>query len=152
VNNTNYVVGFFFSGDKSHVALIRKNRPTWQAGKLNGIGGHIEPGETPIAAQVREFFEETGVVVPVEQWQKVALMYRDGGFRCYVFRAFARYQSFHLDATPLKTTTDETIELHPVNNLPTDILSNVGWLIGMCLDLNPGDFESYKITGTIGKL
>ena len=36
---TKYVVGFMFSPDKQFVALIRKNRPEWQAGKLNGIAG-----------------------------------------------------------------------------------------------------------------
>jgi hypothetical protein len=36
-----YVVGFAFDTD-GRVALIRKNRPEWQAGRLNGIGGHVE--------------------------------------------------------------------------------------------------------------
>lgn len=43
------------------VALIRKAKPEWQKGKLNGIGGKIEEGEGPFAAMVREFREETGV-------------------------------------------------------------------------------------------
>ena len=30
-------------------------------GKLSGFGGRVEEGETPGQAQVREFFEETGV-------------------------------------------------------------------------------------------
>ena len=53
-----YVVGFLFQGDK--VALIQKNRPAWQKGKLNGIGGHIEENETPLSTVDREFFEELG--------------------------------------------------------------------------------------------
>ena len=55
-----YVAGFLFSPDRSRVLLIRKNRPAWQAGKLNGLGGKIEPGETPPQAMRREFREEQG--------------------------------------------------------------------------------------------
>jgi 8-oxo-dGTP pyrophosphatase MutT (NUDIX family) len=54
-----YVVGFLFSQDESKVLLVWKNRPAWQNGKLNGIGGKIEAGETPLQAMEREFKEET---------------------------------------------------------------------------------------------
>ncbi|MCA9716548.1 MAG: NUDIX domain-containing protein [Myxococcales bacterium] len=40
--------------------LIRKKRGLG-AGKINGPGGRIEPGETPLAAAVREVEEEVGV-------------------------------------------------------------------------------------------
>jgi 8-oxo-dGTP diphosphatase len=59
----NYVAGLLFSPSGEHVLLIRKNRPEWQRGKLNGIGGHIEDGEAPLAAMIREFKEETGMTV-----------------------------------------------------------------------------------------
>jgi 8-oxo-dGTP pyrophosphatase MutT (NUDIX family) len=29
------------------VLLIEKQKPAWQRGKLNGVGGKIEPGENP---------------------------------------------------------------------------------------------------------
>lgn len=57
-----YVLGFMFNEDESKVLLVHKNRPTWQAGKLNGIGGKIEAGETPLQAMEREFMEETGFI------------------------------------------------------------------------------------------
>ena len=50
-----YVVGFMFSEE------ILKNKPDWQAGRLNGVGGKVEPNEYPDQAMVREFEEETGV-------------------------------------------------------------------------------------------
>ena len=37
---TGYACGFLFSDDRRHVVLIRKRRPAWQAGKLNGVGGN----------------------------------------------------------------------------------------------------------------
>lgn len=63
--NRRYVVGFIFSLDRQSVLLIRKNRPQWQLGKLNGIGGEIEKGETPHAAMTRECAEECGIVIPI---------------------------------------------------------------------------------------
>src|SRR5690349_13991679 len=41
-----YALGFLFDGT-GRVVLIRKRRPAWQAGLLNGVGGKVEPGEAP---------------------------------------------------------------------------------------------------------
>lgn len=56
---TQYVVGFAFDAYGA-VALINKQKPEWMKGRWNGIGGKIEPGETPQAAMQREFKEEAG--------------------------------------------------------------------------------------------
>jgi 8-oxo-dGTP pyrophosphatase MutT (NUDIX family) len=61
-----YVLGFLFSDDLKKVILIRKNRPANQIGLLNGVGGKIEYGESCFSAIVREFQEETGVLI--ENW------------------------------------------------------------------------------------
>lgn len=55
-----YVLGFLFSRDETRVALLRKTRPAWQAGRLNGVGGHAEEGETFDQAMAREAREELG--------------------------------------------------------------------------------------------
>ncbi len=143
---SSYVVGFMFRKGRGNVALIRKNRPEWQAGKLNGIGGHIEADETPTEAMCREFWEETGANSCAEHWEKVCTMYRSGeqGFLCHVFRCFC-----DTDLSELKSMTDEKVEVWPVHSL-YGALSNVGWLLRMCLDVNPGDFANYKVVGVIG--
>lgn len=47
-----------------HVLLVRKLKgPASLRGKWNGIGGKIEPGESPSLCARREFFEETGIAV-----------------------------------------------------------------------------------------
>ena len=51
---------FLIHGDE--VLLIRKKRGHG-AGKINGPGGKIEPGETPRASACRETLEETGIRV-----------------------------------------------------------------------------------------
>jgi 8-oxo-dGTP pyrophosphatase MutT (NUDIX family) len=61
-NEQDYVLGFVKVKDfkvlKPKVLLMIKQRPEYQKGKLNGIGGKIEAGETPIKAMIREFGEE----------------------------------------------------------------------------------------------
>lgn len=55
-----YTVCFLFSSDLSHV-LLQKKAKTDFAGKLNGVGGKIEPKETPMTCARREIQEETGL-------------------------------------------------------------------------------------------
>ncbi len=43
------------------VLLVLKDRPPWQAGMLNLVGGKIEKGETPEEAALRELKEESGL-------------------------------------------------------------------------------------------
>ncbi len=56
------VLVFLTRGDE--VLLLRgaPDKKLW-AGKYNGLGGHIEPGETPHRAAVREVAEEAGLTV-----------------------------------------------------------------------------------------
>lgn len=56
-----YVLCAVLVGDK--ILAIRKNRPAWQAGRLNLPGGKVEPGENPFQAARRELEEETGLCV-----------------------------------------------------------------------------------------
>jgi 8-oxo-dGTP diphosphatase len=43
---TQYVLGFLFDPSQKDVVLIKKLKPEWQKGKLNGVGGKIEEGES----------------------------------------------------------------------------------------------------------
>ena len=48
----------FLQRGEDVLMLHRKNPPN--QGLWNGVGGHIEPGETPLASVLREVWEETG--------------------------------------------------------------------------------------------
>jgi 8-oxo-dGTP pyrophosphatase MutT (NUDIX family) len=66
-----YVVGFAFDEDERYCLLIRKNYPDWQEGKLNGLGGHVEPFEKFSTAMAREFLEEAGIQTAADDWRPV---------------------------------------------------------------------------------
>lgn len=77
-----YVLGFAFSSNWQHVLLVTKARPDWQKGLLNGLGGHVEDGETSLHAMHREFEEESGLGVCC--WTKFAVMESsDFSVTCY---------------------------------------------------------------------
>lgn len=133
----NYVVGFLLTGDGAgtRVMLIRKNRPAWQAGRLNGIGGHIEAGETPGVAMRREFIEETGVVI--DDWRNIVRLTGDG-FRLWVFAARTDAATF----AGARTMTDEVIETVTIGEIPyrTDVIRNLPMLIAIANDRSGVEF------------
>jgi 8-oxo-dGTP pyrophosphatase MutT (NUDIX family) len=63
-----YVLGFAFH--RGNVALIFKTKgPSYVIGTWNGIGGKVEFTDLSIEdAMSREFFEETGMIVPSSHW------------------------------------------------------------------------------------
>ena len=129
-----YACGFLFSPDRTRVLLIRKRRPAWQAGRLNGVGGKIEPGETPADAMRREFREEANLDIP--DWQEVLTLTGpdDAGsgiaWRGHFFRAFG-------DIDAARALTDEQLERHDVHALPRDTIPNLHWMIPLMLDEEP---------------
>lgn len=121
-----YVLGFMFDDTAERVLLIRKNRPSWQAGLLNGIGGHIEPGELPIDAMIREFREETGA--SHDDWRHyLVLEFPKGRIYCYAAQ--------NTDAcNEARTMTDEPLVITQIAQMPHDVLDNIRWMIPMALD------------------
>jgi 8-oxo-dGTP diphosphatase len=127
-----YCCGFVTDECRIRVLLIQKNRPDWQAGKLNGIGGHVEEGETDREAMSREFQEEAGVCVDKHRWNDLAVArifdpINRSPLQRISFFYFASNQVFQA----ARTRTDEEVGryflkdilipiLHkPVPNLPT---------------------------------
>ena len=70
------------------VMLIRKKRGLG-AGKINGPGGKLEPGETALASAIREVQEEIGVTpLQVEDRGVLRFQFVDGySLHCAVFLA-----------------------------------------------------------------
>jgi 8-oxo-dGTP diphosphatase len=137
-NPVRYVVGFLFSEDRQRVVLIEKKRPAWQAGRLNGVGGHVEEGETPMMAMVREFEEEAGLSIP--RWEHFAVLTDAMQARFHVdfFRAFG-------DVRYAYAVTDELIQVEAVNQLPPAVLPNLRWLIPMALSVDADACKLFHI-------
>lgn len=128
-NPTRYVLGFIFDVAGREVALIEKRRPAWQAGRLNGIGGKIEAGETPLQAMQRECREECGLTAFREPFRHFGRM-SGPGFVVELFVARAA------DLHQAHSCTDETVRVVPVSaaSRPGVAMTNVPALIALALE------------------
>lgn len=118
----NYVCGFIFTSDLSKVTLIKKIKPDWQKGKLNGIGGKIESSDKTIsAAMVRECKEETDIDIIENDWTHFFIEQGEG-WCCYFF--------YGVSDTEPKTMESEEVaqyDVTEIKNLP--VIPNLKELI-----------------------
>jgi len=126
-----YIIGFAFNKDRSKLVLIKKNRPDWQAGKLNAVGGHLELYDaSPLDGMVREFHEETGVFIAPKEWKQFGRLGDDINYDIKLFKAFTD------NIYDVKTVTDEEINIFDVTTIPfTECISNIAWLVPMALEV-----------------
>lgn len=151
-----------FSLDLSQVALIRKLRPDWQAGKLNGIGGKVEAGEFALSAMVREFAEETGMHTLSDDWTQIGVLI--GGDNDDPNRYHVSVFAAQGDLSELRDVTDEPIFIArcPLLTSPegwhiqaygdgqewiAPVISNITWLIPLARETlaKVGEFKQYLV-------
>lgn len=135
----NYVCAFAFNPSKDRVVLIQKLKPDWQKGKLNGVGGKVEKGEDVDAAMIREFLEETGVLVDASQMnrfvQYVGLPEKGKQYVVYFYRIDLTEEQFSNFGVPKKNDVGElifSVYLELVKK--AERIPNLDWLIPLCLD------------------
>jgi 8-oxo-dGTP pyrophosphatase MutT (NUDIX family) len=141
-----YVLGFAFSENREQVVLIEKLRPEWQRGFHNGVGGKIESTDkSSVAAMVREFEEETGLITTESDWERFGIMrFQDdvmGGEAAVIL-----FRMFSSAIYNCRTVEQEKIQIFNVfsvenfGNFPglkdANILSNLSTLIPMARDTN----------------
>lgn len=151
-----FTVGFLINREHDLVALVRKKKPAWQYGLLNGIGGKVEEHETPAACMVREFLEEA--VNPhfacqtVINWERFASIQGDyaarcrgeeGVFRVHFYRAFTSYTVLRMN---LRSNTSEPIEVVSIRSVTAkNAIPNLPWLLRMALDIDLDAAEGFEI-------
>jgi 8-oxo-dGTP diphosphatase len=123
-----YVCGFVFSAEQDRILLLRKARPNWQKGKLNGVGGGVEVGERPEQAMVRELQEEVLIAVRPEDCHCFLLLVHQD----WVVRFF------HIACNPFLARIPADADEYPVvaytNSLPRDVIPNLRWIVPLALD------------------
>lgn len=133
---TRYVVGLPLVPRLGAVLLVRKNRPAWQAGRLNGPGGKVERAgdlyETDPAAMSREFLEEVGVLVRAERWAPRVTLSGDGWRCCFLVARLTDEEA--AAAMEGRSGRDEPAEMAFVDVLPRDLVPNLRWIIPLALD------------------
>ena len=133
------VLGFLF--DFNDVLLIEKARPNWQKGRLNGIGGHIEDGESPIQAMIREFKEETQYEFG-NHWYNFGKMGCGTDWEVFLFSSISTSNFNELND---RVIGDETLKVCSKDNLPVTVLPNLEWLIPMAHNSYTNQFLNENI-------
>lgn len=140
-----YVLGFAFSQDRKSLILIRKLRPAWQEGKLNGVGGKVEENETPDYAMTREFKEETGVQTSTKDWT----YFGNITFKQDIMSGEALihlYKMFSNDIYKCRTVEKEEISMFNLESLlcnkKDEMMHNLPSLINIAL----GEFDTVQLT------
>jgi 8-oxo-dGTP diphosphatase len=136
-----YVLGFAFSKDFSEILLISKNKPEWQKGLYNGVGGKIEAFESPNEAMVREFREESNIDTKAENWKRVCQMGDYSTWDCEVFTTVLDNIHNYKNLTEEKCSVfairnydgDDKENMNKIN-LPSNCIENLKWLIPLCID------------------
>lgn len=134
---TRYVVGFMFDYAFARVALIRKQKPAWQAGLLNGLGGKIEPGESPSQAMRREFIEEAGLDLQWHHYCELSGTNNDGAqFSLDCF--WAQGDPSHLHSQEVEKI--EILTVTKARERRREMIGNLPWHLELALDFATGIF------------
>lgn len=148
MNKIEYVAGFLFDDHRQRVLLIEKQRPEWQKGLFNGVGGKIEADETPIEAMRREFYEETGFAFRL--WNHFATLQgeKDIRWKVHFFCGFDTHTLVSIKDDRRPTKTDERLFVFYLDQLRAGLaktIPNLHWLIPMALSMNQESAESFIV-------
>ena len=100
------------------VLLMRRFNTGWNDGKYALMGGHVEDGENPEMAVVREAFEEIGIVVNPENisYKRTTIVHPD--------HVYLYYECDKFEGEPTIAEPDQCDDLryYDLDNLPDNLI------------------------------
>jgi len=136
---------FIFDFARELILLVRKKRPARLAGKLNPPGGHIEKGETPLVAAVREVGEETGMFLSGTPRLFAVVDHPEMGV-CSMYAIMQPVREL-LDAARRDKLTDEPVLVREVEDIISrvpqdDYADDLPWLVQLALPAAAMDWRT----------
>lgn len=126
------VLVFALRGEHVLLVKIAGKSPRWN-GKYNGAGGHVEAGESPLAAARRELLEETGLTARLQFSGYLAIDTGESpGIGLFVFHG----QVLSGEPVPGPEGEPAWIPLAQVGSLP--VLEDVPILLGKIINQKTG--------------
>lgn len=134
-----------FLRSRDHVLLVQKSHPDWQAGRWNGVGGKQEDGETAEQCAIREFQEETGILL--DQVQEFMVL-EDSDVIVHFFRSTVGDFANLSAAIPDLNDRGERLLFHGFDEFfdTDEYIDNLGWLIPMAFQ------DKFHVTGSVSAL
>ncbi len=137
---------------KNEILLIQhKTKNKFGFGKWNGVGGHIEKGEDPIKAALREVKEETGINLDNLKLRFIALIEDNDnlGICLFIFSAESSEKT-------VKESNEGKLNWFSIKDLePEIVVDDLPYLIEL-LDTEPKEntvkFLNYSNDKNLGKL
>lgn len=123
-----YVAGFAFNEDMTKVIMVKKEKPNWQKGKINAVGGKVNGHEFYPTAMSREFLEETGIETTFEEWNDVIAI-KGKDFKVVFYMTKLDDERFH---SAQSMEEEEILILNVMDVKLYDRIDNIDMLLDMC--------------------
>lgn len=128
-----YTLGFILDRTGRYVLLVHKKSPEWQRGKLNGVGGKVEQGESLIDCIGRETREEACLSIKPASWVPIGtIKHQRESQKKGEVAVFAT--QFTGDRRRARKGDHERVGWCKIDTLPNNVLSNVLWLVLIARD------------------
>lgn len=133
-----HTLAFIFTPTFDKVLLIEKQKPDWQKGKLNGIGGKHDADESSEECVSRETQEETGLDIREDAWKQFSkIKMYDIDVEVDVYAAV--YEGNESDA---ESREDLPVSWVPVRALPDNVMTNLRIMIPAAVEfLKEGEMQ-----------
>ena len=106
---------------REDILLLRRSNTGYEDGKYSLVAGHLDGGEFPTDAMIREAREEAGVTLHTEDLRCVHVMHRliEGDERMDLFFEVIQWEGTVQNAEPHKCSD---LRWFPINDLPSNTI------------------------------